>query len=135
MKNSYHYGTGTYQKLTEALDTLVPDMGGIKGNPKLETYRLASNAYYDLWNNGGGNLDGDILVFARIWEDAECNRGQSFFNGDCDMLGGHEWGEVCAAFEPEMDRITMDAAIEQIEKLANIRNGLAKFLGDLGKGC
>ena len=58
MVNNYWEGTGKYERLSSELDALIPAIGSVyrtEQNPKLERYRKMSNAYYDLYANGGGN--------------------------------------------------------------------------------
>ena len=56
--NNYFDSTGKYEVLANKLADLIPPAGSIKNhkqNPKLEKYRRMTNAYYDLYRNGGGN--------------------------------------------------------------------------------
>lgn len=103
MQNTYWNSNGTYQKLAEELQKLIPEMGDIKGskNRQLERFRKAVNAYYDIFNNGG------------------CNRGQSigrFFGAG---VGFHlrqwttNWDAIHVIVEPVMDEIILAAAKEQ----------------------
>ena len=108
MENTYWNSKGTYQNLVEQLNKLVPVMGEIKGskNLQLERFRKASNAYYDIFNNGG------------------CNRGRAigqFFEGvmfyinhyrRCNF-GNVNWTRIHAITEPKMDEIILAAAKEQ----------------------
>ena len=51
--NTYWNGNGKYQQFVEALNQLVPDEGAVeqpRKNKKLERFRIASNAYYDIFN-------------------------------------------------------------------------------------
>jgi len=89
--NNYWYGNGTYQKLDEELEMLLPIEGSVK-NPKknkcLENYRKANNAYYDLYNNGGDNRKYHV---------------KKFFGENPHF----------AETEPVMDKLILDAAYEQ----------------------
>lgn len=50
---TYWNKVGKYQELIDRLATLVPREGECpKNSPALERFRVASNAYYDLYNNG-----------------------------------------------------------------------------------
>ena len=54
-KNTYWNHKGKYPEIQDALDKLVPDEGEVPNadkNPALEQFRVASNCYYDLYNNG-----------------------------------------------------------------------------------
>lgn len=89
--NNYWYGNGTYQKLDEELEKLLPNEGSVK-NPKknkcLENYNKAKYAYYDIYNNGGDNLKYYVKKFF--------GENPSF-----------------AETEPVMDKLILDAAYEQ----------------------
>ena len=54
-EQTYWSHKGKHPKAQDALAELVPDKGEVKDaekNPALETFRVASNCYYDLYNNG-----------------------------------------------------------------------------------
>ncbi len=54
-ENTYWNHKGKYPKNQDALANLVPEEGEIPNadkNPALEQFRVASNCYYDLYNNG-----------------------------------------------------------------------------------
>lgn len=108
MENTYWNSKGTYQNLVEELNKLVPLSGEIKGskNRQLERFRKASNAYYDVFNNGG------------------CNRGHAigkFFEGVMYYInhyrrynfGNINWNRIHTITEPKMDEIILAAAKEQ----------------------
>lgn len=99
--NSYWNNTGTYQTLSAALNELVPDSGTVENpedNPKLERFRKMSNAYYDLFNNGGGNPV----------------RGTSkFFPGTITKARQNDWDSCYAVTEPKMDKCITAACKEQ----------------------
>ena len=55
IKNSYWNNNGRFQMYIEELDALIPDAGEVnepRKNKALEKFRVASNCYYDLYNNG-----------------------------------------------------------------------------------
>lgn len=52
---SYWEKKGKYQDKADILNKLVPDMGE-STDTRIETFRKASNVYYDIHNNGGDNL-------------------------------------------------------------------------------
>jgi hypothetical protein len=61
--NTYWCQKGKHEALDKELRKLVPSSGEVENadsNPALEKYRVASNCYYDLYNNG------------------LCNRGEEF---------------------------------------------------------
>ena len=55
MDNTYWNGSGKYQELTDDIEKLIPRQGAA-GTPELDLFRISSNAYYDLYNNGGCNI-------------------------------------------------------------------------------
>ena len=63
MTEQEHYGEltywcekGKYQKESDILQKLVPSEGEAQ-DTRIELYRRVSNTYYDIYNNGGWNLD------------------------------------------------------------------------------
>lgn len=53
--NTYWTHKGKYPEINAALEKLVPAQNEVKdaaNNPALERFRIASNCYYDLYNNG-----------------------------------------------------------------------------------
>lgn len=52
---SYWSSNGKYQQKADILNEMVPDMGE-SFDTRIETFRLASNVYYDIHNNGGDNI-------------------------------------------------------------------------------
>lgn len=51
---TYWDNNGKYNDLVKEIDKKVPDEGASNDNV-VEIFRLLQNAYYDLYNNGGGN--------------------------------------------------------------------------------
>jgi hypothetical protein len=104
-KNNYWYNTGAHQRLIKALDELVPAEGRCanpKKNPALERFRVASNCYYDLFNNGGGNRYRQITKL--------------FGAGTTRLINDPyrcRLGLVFERTEPVMDAIILAAAEEQ----------------------
>lgn len=99
--NSYWNGNGKYQHLAGELQKLIPIAGEVennKQNPALEKFRKYSNAYYDLFNNGGGNLRQAV---------------QSYFPGAFRKANKCEYRGVYAITEPRMDEVILAAAHEQ----------------------
>ena len=63
MTEQEHYGEltywcekGKYQKESDILQKLVPSEGEAQ-DTRIELYRRVSNTYYDIYNNGGCNID------------------------------------------------------------------------------
>ena len=50
----YWNNAGKYQELSQKLEKLIPNSGDCE-DTRLELFRLVSNAYYDIYNNGGCN--------------------------------------------------------------------------------
>jgi hypothetical protein len=107
--NSYWGHNGTHQEFVESLNAMIPEQGAVESprgrNRRLEKFRQASNAYYDIFNNGGGNR-GPLI--------------RRIFNisvGSFDVGGRRErrinWTAVHKVVEPIMDQIILDAAVEQ----------------------
>tara|TARA_R110000868_G_scaffold236522_3_gene490577 strand:- start:647 stop:1000 length:354 start_codon:yes stop_codon:yes gene_type:complete len=96
--NSYWDKTGKYQADADALTCRVPASGDIKGQPKLERFRKASNAYYDLFNNAGFNRPQLITA--------------TFGRGLTSRARLGQWDIIKAQVEPIMDQIILDAIAE-----------------------
>ena len=110
MENTYWSNKGTYAELNAKLEKLIPASGSVEKpwkNKALERFRKASNAYYDIFNNGG------------------CNRGRAigkYFEGAMYYLSRHygvynfgrvNWERIHMITEPKMDAIILEAAKEQ----------------------
>ena len=54
---SYWSGRGNYQSKADLVASLVPGEGS-STIPAIETFRVAQNAYYEIFNNGGANIGG-----------------------------------------------------------------------------
>lgn len=72
--NTYWSGKGKYEGMLSIVSKLIPVMGPCK-NPKstnkwLERLRVVQNAYWDVYNNGGGNRDSSIKYWFNMdrWE-------------------------------------------------------------------
>ena len=83
-EDNYWSDRGRYQSLANRLADLIPPMGEVENaeqRPELERFRLAQNYYYDIFNNGAGNIvdqveemddDGDYYTdysINRWWEE------------------------------------------------------------------
>ena len=98
----YWHNTGMHIKLAKRLQKMIPDSGEVSHpdlNPRLETFRVAQNCYYDLYNNG------------------LCNRAAEFEELFCwlpeqDSKGYYKVDRI-PALEAKMDKIIMKAAKEQ----------------------
>jgi hypothetical protein len=111
MENTYWNSMGTHQNLAEQLRALLPAMGEIKGskNKALEKFRKATNAYYDIFNNGGGNRAASIRGIFGF--------GMTSMSEPCrDAYGNtrrYNWNAIHERVEPIMDKIVLAAAAEQ----------------------
>ena len=73
--NQYGYwnNKGKYQELANRLHKIIPSMGTVDNpeqNPALEKLRVATNCYYDLFNNGLINRASEfrsVFGFAGTW--------------------------------------------------------------------
>lgn len=102
----YWRKTGKHSKLADKLHKKIPAFGEVNdpdSNPKLETFRVANNAYYDLYNNG------------------LCNRSEEFedifgFLPAKKMILDDEGSEVHANYNDfQTDRLTrLEAAMDKI---------------------
>lgn len=103
MLGNYWNGTGRWQALADKLNHLVPPQGEVKGDgsEKLELFRRASNAYYDLFNNGGCNVPKEISAFFRV------------FHNDEAVGNAFDMAIYFQKTEPVMDKIILAAAAEQ----------------------
>ena len=105
-RNTYWGNTGLYQDMCTKLEELVPLEGPIEGtkNKKLEKFRRASNCYYDIFNNGGGNRNRET---SRVFPGAlrEFNRRYSV-----------NWDAIYNITEPVMDKIICEAFAEQFPR-------------------
>jgi hypothetical protein len=107
--NTYWSRKGKYPEQNAALEKLIPDSGAVpnpRKNKALERFRVASNCYYDLYNNG------------------LCNRAASFaktfgFSGRALMAGRIKTGGLSLTqtlidqTETWMDEIVLAAYQEQ----------------------
>jgi len=104
MENTYWNEKGTYCQLNVELEKLIPAIGPVdkpSKNKALERYRKASNAYYDIFNNGGGNRPGAIRAFF------------GFGMSSMKCGGDYNWNLIHHIVEPIMDQIILAAAKEQ----------------------
>jgi hypothetical protein len=100
---TYWSHKGKHEALNAELNKLVPYSGTVDNaddNPALETFRIASNCYYDLYNNG------------------LCNRAKEFrkvfgFSGKNLQVDGDLTQELIDHTETAMDKIIILAAHEQ----------------------
>ena len=135
INDTYWNNRGRYQDKASKLEALIPSIGEVENadqRPELERFRTASNAYYDVFNNGGWNMQSEIEeLFFLAYEKIDGNYDESTcphcgcscpdFDEDddvCDEYRIHgapmpptpyEDEEVYARTEPVMDRIILEA--------------------------
>lgn len=104
IENTYWNHKGIHQQYVTALNAMVPVEGEVpnkRKNPCLERFRVASNCYYDLYNNG---LCNRIRQFAAIFKIRPSDW----------RLGNYRFSqELYDRTERVMDSIVLAAAQEQ----------------------
>lgn len=101
---TYWNNNGKYNAVADLLRNRIPDIGSVENprkNPALEKFRKASNAYYDLYNNGMGNRN---ALFRSVFKLSPSHYG-SIRDGYNALL--------YKLVEERMDVIVLDAAKEQ----------------------
>lgn len=101
MDNTYWNGQGKYQALADKMQDLVP-MEGPCDCKHVDVFREACNAYYDIFNNGGGNSVSRKVskYFPGVMSNLR-SRAQ-FLNPD--------WELIQSMTEPMMDLIILKTA-------------------------
>jgi hypothetical protein len=105
---TYWNRRGRLQWMANALNALVPPSGSVPNksrNRNLETFRIASNAYYDLYNNGLWNR---ARSFSRVFG-MRVNDYMIRYKGGFSEPCNHMFHET----EKRMDAIIYAAAKEQ----------------------
>ncbi len=118
-EQSYWGENGKYQKEADVLQKLVPAEGE-SPDRSVDLFRRASNLYYEIFNNGGDNLEGDN-------QDIEVRRFESEgfdlpitnllieqlneYDDEGEFVGDRD--KYFEGAQDEMDRL-MDQVIEQI---------------------
>lgn len=98
---SYWNGTGTHQAMYKDLRALIPMSGPVENarkRPALERLRKATNAYHDLFSNGGVNRTQAITAI--------------FGAGTMRLASRRRWAAVHEHTEPVMDRLVAAAHAE-----------------------
>jgi len=120
-ENTYWSNKGKYEALSAELNKLVPSSGEVENaddNPALETLRIASNCYYDLYNNG-------------LWNHAELF--EKVFGFDPGELQGDDDSltqELIDRTETKMDEFIILAAHEQ-----HLSESKAETIDITPRGC
>jgi hypothetical protein len=116
---TYWCHKGKHEEIAEALNKLVPAQGEVKdheNNPALERFRVASNCYADLYNNGLCNRAAafqDIFGFEGPYHEYEPDEDDDDSRTSVEI--DKDWWTVANVnrVEAGMDRIVILAAIEQ----------------------
>ncbi len=116
---SYWNNKGKYQKEADTLAKLVPNSGEAS-DPKVDLFRRVQNLYYEIFNNGGGNLEGEGNDFEVVRLEHEGFKlpivsrmvvEQNKVDENYELIGDpHQYFEQA---QVEMDNV-MDKVIEQI---------------------
>lgn len=107
MEHTYWDRNGHYQAVGDILMKLIPSEGSVaepKKNKALEKFRIASNCYYDLYNNGLCNRASEFYSIFKVSSRTyrrTYGYGRSFS------------GALYEKTEIAMDRIIEAAAVEQ----------------------
>lgn len=119
LKNTYWSNAGAQQAISEKLQALVPESGEVANaddNPALETLRIASNCYYDLYNNG---LCNRAVEFREVFgfgpendDEADDYARFNYMDAGTDYFESLDQAEV-NKIERKMTRIIIAAAKEQ----------------------
>lgn len=108
-QQSYWDSTGKYQQFVDGLNALVPVSGKCEfsrsKNKKLEKFRTASNSYYDIFNNGGMNRAADIGYHFGV--------RMSHYRVGWGRHQRTQFDRIAAKVDPIMDKIILEAAVEQ----------------------
>jgi hypothetical protein len=106
---TYWSNEGPHQDLADRLNDLVPTSDKVEksrgANRRLEKFRQASNAYYDIFNNGGGNRRPLIRRIFGI--------SVSAFTYGSYPSRRTDWNAIHEVVEPIIDEIILQAAAEQ----------------------
>ena len=100
-QNTYWEEKGLHQEMANELNLLIPFMGSVENKryrKKLERYRKAANAYYDIFNNGGYNMGREI---------------GATFGALSDLIKLEEWEAVYEIVEPIMHKIIVEAYLAE----------------------
>lgn len=117
-KHSYWAGRGRYKDYADKLNKLIPAAGPCKPDaPKLDRFRVASNCYYDLFNNGLCNRAAEfrgVFKFSPRREYPVRTNGIEIRRGGV-MVSGIEFEDEAmnARLNAALDLFIVEAAIEQ----------------------
>lgn len=109
---TYWNNKGKHKNLQTALAELIPAAGEVKDadqNPALEKFRIASNCYYDLYNNG---LCNRAKEFRKVYGFS----AMKMMSRNARGLGYDLTQEVIDRTESKMDEIILAAYVEQFPK-------------------
>ena len=97
---NYWESNGTYQELADLLQDMIPVIGKVNdpNSPALERLRKLTNAYHDLYVNGGDNPNRETA---------------KHFPNTIRRASRNNWNGCFEITEPKMDRAVYAAAVEQ----------------------
>jgi hypothetical protein len=113
--DNYWAGNGRFQALQNALWELIPPCGEVaehRRNPKLEKFRRAAKVYYDMFNNG---LCNRAREFKPIFGFAAGKYRRPEYRYSI-----YDFDRIVGPMDEVMDRIILEAAAEQISRLAGL---------------
>jgi len=107
---TYWNSKGKYQSLSEKLSALIPSSGEV-GAKALEQFRIASNCYYDFYNNGLGNRAAEFRKVFGFGGTRFCRNSSGYFpNGGKSSAQIEQFEQ---RLDAKMDSIILAAAAEQ----------------------
>jgi hypothetical protein len=114
MSASYWNSKGKYQQFANKLNELIPVEGSVPNprstNKALEYFRRASNAYYDIFNNGGMNRASEIRSILGV--NLSMYRQTRYTSGGM-VYRTVDFDRIAPKVDAMMDTIVLAAAIEQ----------------------
>lgn len=139
MENTYWNSKGKHQELYNKLEKELVPASGRATTVAGEMLRGAANTYYDLYNNGGGNLDSarakdmsEFLgylseysfpkhqVLKKFFSNFEPRERRNFWGDDYDSYGDSGYSRFDELFTEEVEEAlqeALDLIIVEVDKL------------------
>lgn len=134
-KNTYWNSKGNYQIESEVLQDLVPAKGEAEGDT--EIFRCITNIYYDIYNNGGGNLGvrSDELKSVKSHLESQgisvpnwvAKQYKNAWDVEC-YCDVDDYDEVCDCYDSDSFHFTLTQEI--INELEAIRDSIIMYSYD-----